>query len=60
VLEDLIAGRAALAPLGRVGEKNAGYKGYGYSTMVEILSSVFQIGPFLSALTGIENGEKAP
>jgi L-2-hydroxycarboxylate dehydrogenase (NAD+) len=60
VLEDLIAGRAALAPLGGVGEENAGYKGYGYSTVVEILSAALQTGPFLSALTGIENGKKVP
>jgi LDH2 family malate/lactate/ureidoglycolate dehydrogenase len=31
VLNDLIAGRAALTPLGGVGEDTAGYKGYGYS-----------------------------
>ena len=39
VLEDLIAGHAALTPLGGVGEETGGYKGYGYATVVEILSA---------------------
>ncbi len=60
VLRDLITGNAALAPLGGIGEENAGYKGYGYATVVEILSAALQSGPFLSALTGMQNGEKAP
>ena len=39
----------------------AGYKGYGYATVVEILSAALQGGNFLRALSGIdENGEKAP
>ncbi len=60
VLEDLLAGRAALAPLGGLGEKTAGYKGYGYATVVEILSSALQQGAFLKMLTGDENGIKCP
>ena len=38
ILVQLNTGEAALAPLGGIGEELAGYKGYGYATVVEILS----------------------
>ncbi len=60
VLDDLIAGRAALAPLGGIGEETAGYKGYGYGTVVEILSSALQQGPFMKMLIGMKEGKKVP
>jgi L-2-hydroxycarboxylate dehydrogenase (NAD+) len=60
VLGDLLAGRAALAPLGGIGEETAGYKGYGYATVVEILSSALQQGAFLQMLTGMKEGKPAP
>lgn len=61
ILVQLNTGEAALAPLGGIGEELAGYKGYGYATVVEVLSAALQQGQFLSALTGIgENGEKIP
>jgi len=61
ILSDLNTGKAALAPLGGIGEELAGYKGYGYVTVVEILSAALQQGNFLRALTGIgEKGEKVP
>ncbi|MBE7719859.1 MAG: Ldh family oxidoreductase [Lacrimispora celerecrescens] len=61
ILADLNTGKAALAPLGGIGEELAGYKGYGYATVVEILSAALQQGNFLRALTGIgEEGEKVP
>ena len=44
--------RAALLPLGGAGETLAGYKGYGYATVVEILSAALQSGIFLRALDG--------
>ncbi len=44
VLENLMSGKASLLPLGGM---TSGYKGYGYSTMVEILSSALQEGVFL-------------
>ncbi|HPG31086.1 MAG TPA: Ldh family oxidoreductase, partial [bacterium] len=47
ILEDLLTGKAALTPLGGIGEETAGYKGYGYSTVVEILSAALQTGNFL-------------
>ncbi len=60
VLQDLVEGRAALAPLGGIGEEIAGYKGYGYATVVEILSSALQSGNFMKALLGFEDGKKVP
>ena len=61
ILTELNTGKAALAPLGGIGEELAGYKGYGYATIVEILSAALQQGNFLRALSGIgPNGEKVP
>jgi len=60
VLKDLIAGRASLLPLGGAGEETAGYKGYGYATVVEILSSALQQGSYLKMLSGISDGKKVP
>ena len=61
ILVDLVKGEAALAPLGGIGDELAGYKGYGYATVVEVLSAALQAGNFLKALNGIgESGEKQP
>ena len=61
VLKDLVAGTAALVPLGGIGEDTGGYKGYGYATVVEILSAALQGGGFMKMLTGLdESGEKRP
>lgn len=60
VLRDLLSGQAALAPLGGIGEELGGYKGYGYATVVEILSAALQGGAFLKSLSGLCNGEKVP
>ena len=59
-LKQLIDGTAALTPLGGIGEDGGGYKGYGYATVVEILSAALQAGNFMKMLTGIENGKKIP
>ena len=47
-------------PLGGAGEETAGYKGYGYATVVEILSSALQQGSYLKMLSGISDGKKVP
>jgi LDH2 family malate/lactate/ureidoglycolate dehydrogenase len=61
ILKGLNTGEAALAPLGGIGEELAGYKGYGYATVVEILSAALQQGNFMRALTGIgPEGGKIP
>ncbi|MDH6365342.1 L-2-hydroxycarboxylate dehydrogenase (NAD+) [Enterococcus sp. PF1-24] len=60
-LEGLVKGTCALTPLGGIGEELAGYKGYGYATIVEILSAALQGGNFLHQLTGLSaTGEKQP
>ena len=52
ILEALVSGNAALAPLGGIGDKTAGYKGYGYAAVVEILSAALAGGNYMKALTG--------
>ncbi|WP_265456563.1 Ldh family oxidoreductase [Enterococcus sp. HY326] len=60
-LEGLVKGTCALTPLGGIGEELAGYKGYGYATVVEVLSAALQGGSFLHQLTGVgAQGEKQP
>ncbi len=61
ILTDLTSGKAALAPLGGIGEETGGHKGYGYATVVEILSAALQAGSFLRMLSGTtEDGGKIP
>lgn len=60
ILEDLVRGKASLTPLGGSGEEMGGHKGYGYATVVEILSAALQEGNFLKMLLGFENGNKVP
>jgi len=54
ILDMLMAKKAALLPLGGVSEDSGGHKGYGLSTIVEILSSSLQSGAFLFALSGFD------
>ncbi len=60
ILVELNTGEAALAPLGGIGEELAGYKGYSYATVVEVLSAALQMGNYLKMLTGIKDGKKVP
>ena len=60
ILKELQTGKAALAPLGGIGEEGGGYKGYGYATIVEILCSALQGGSFLKMLSGIDGGRRVP
>jgi len=53
ILQALVDGTAALCPLGGPGEDMAGYKGYGYATIVEVLSAALAGGEFMKALTGV-------
>ena len=58
ILKALVKGTAALAPLGGAGDEMAGYKGYGYAAVVEILSAALAGGQFMKALSGRdENGK---
>ncbi len=59
VLKKMGEKKAALLPLGGKGEDTAGYKGYGYATIVELLSSALQEGIYLRDTIGIEeDGQK--
>jgi LDH2 family malate/lactate/ureidoglycolate dehydrogenase len=59
VLEEMLSRKASLLPLGGKGEETAGYKGYGYATVVELLSAALQEGIFLRDTLGIvENNQK--
>ena len=52
ILKTMRAGNCALLPLGGLGEATGGYKGYGFTTIVEILSSALAGGPFMKELSG--------
>ena len=52
ILKDLVAGTAALTPIGGITEETGGYKGYGFATVVEILSAALSQGAFLKQLGG--------
>ncbi|MEX2683428.1 MAG: Ldh family oxidoreductase [Candidatus Sigynarchaeota archaeon] len=59
ILRLMTEDKAALLPLGGAGEEFAGYKGYGFATVVEILSSALSNGSFLKAINGVdEQGKK--
>jgi LDH2 family malate/lactate/ureidoglycolate dehydrogenase len=59
ILNKMLERKAALLPLGGKGEATAGYKGYGYATVVELLSSALQNGIFLRDTLGVEeDGQK--
>ena len=61
VLIDLTKGKAALTPLGGLGELTGGYKGFGYATVVEILSTALQDNDYMKMLNGVEeNGKPKP
>ncbi|MBD3193653.1 MAG: Ldh family oxidoreductase [Candidatus Lokiarchaeota archaeon] len=59
IIDKLNDKKAAILPLGSIEGNSASYKGYGYSTLVEILSSALQDGASLKETAGIyENGKK--
>jgi L-2-hydroxycarboxylate dehydrogenase (NAD+) len=61
ILQSLIQGTAALAPIGGLTEETGGYKGYGFATVVEILSAALSQGAFLKQLGGKdEQGKNIP
>ncbi len=61
ILQDMTEGKAALVPLGGTDPSYAGYKGYGYATAVEVLSSALQSGNYLRMLSGFNaQGERQP
>ena len=54
ILEDMVKGKCALCPVGGVGEDTGGYKGYGWATVVELLCTSAQSGPFGEELCGVD------
>ena len=52
ILQEMRAGNCALLSLGGLGEATGGYKGYGFNTIVEILSAALAGGPFMKDLSG--------
>ncbi len=61
ILQGLIAGDVSLAPIGGTEEETGGHKGYGFSTVVELLSAAFQQGAFMKQLSGFSpDGERIP
>lgn len=58
ILTGLSADAFSLLPLGGAGENYSGYKGYGLSTIVEILSAALQNGLFLHQLIGFDDQGK--
>ena len=61
ILTALVQGDAALVPIGGTKEETGGHKGYGYATVVEILSAALQQGAFLKQLSGFDaEGNRIP
>ncbi|MBN2301321.1 MAG: Ldh family oxidoreductase [Lentisphaerae bacterium] len=60
ILADLKSGKAALVPLGGLGDETGGHKGYGYATTVELLSSALQNGNSMKQLSGVKEGKPTP
>ncbi|MFX1281457.1 MAG: Ldh family oxidoreductase [Promethearchaeota archaeon] len=59
ILAKMLERKAALLPVGGKGEDTAGYKGYGYATIVELLSAALSGGIYLRDTLGIEeDGQK--
>ncbi|MCR5263395.1 MAG: Ldh family oxidoreductase, partial [Clostridiales bacterium] len=52
ILKDMRAGKCALLSIGGLGEATGGYKGYGFTTIVEILSAALAGGPYMKELSG--------
>ncbi len=60
ILKQMRKGDCALLPIGGLGEETGGYKGYGFNTIVEILSAALAGGPHTKSLNGKdENGNNA-
>jgi len=62
ILRDMVAGTAALCPLGGAGDAMGGYKGFGWATAVELLCTAFQSGPWGEDICGVDRktGAKKP
>lgn len=58
ILKKIRSNQAALVSLGGMGETTGGYKGYGFTAIVEILSAALTGAPYMRELSGKdENGK---
>ncbi len=54
-------GKSRSGPPGRTGRNDRGFKGFGYATVVEVLSAALQDGSFLKSLNGFDDeGNRIP
>jgi len=61
ILLDLMKDKAALTPIGGIGEEMGGHKGYNYATFVEIMSACLNQANILKACIGLdEDGNYVP
>lgn len=61
VLLDLMKDKAALTPIGGIGEEMGGHKGYNYATFVEIMSACLNQANMLKACIGLDaKGKNVP
>jgi len=61
ILDDLLKGKSAFTPVGGLSEDTGGHKGYGFATVVEIMSAALQQGSYLKQLSGTdERGRPVP
>jgi LDH2 family malate/lactate/ureidoglycolate dehydrogenase len=58
MIEEMNQGNVALLPIGGMGERMGGHKGYGLATMVEIFSAAFQNGTYLWGVTDTDEQGK--
>ena len=60
ILRDMVLGKCALCPVGGAGDATGGYKGYGWATVVELMSIAFQSGPWGEDVCGIDRKTGKP
>jgi len=60
ILRDMVLGKCALTPLGGAGDAMAGYKGYGWATVVELLCTAIQSGPWGEDICGLDRATGKP
>lgn len=60
ILRDMVLGKCALTPMGGAGDEMAGYKGYGWATVVELLCTAIQSGPWGEDICGVDRATGKP
>jgi len=54
ILRDMVLGKCSLTPLGGAGDEMGGYKGYGWATVIEVLCTAIQSGPWGEDICGVD------